>query len=559
MGSFSVVDELSIPASDTIAIDCEWTPDGRLALIQVHDGTSCQILPVLLSAIPKERHIEALEVLFHTKCVLGFNFHSDLKTIADYAGRYLLPKNLVDIKILFRLSHPGHKASLNDVCNYYGYPIDKTLQASDWSGELTQDQLEYAANDTAVLHKLYAELIDISLSRYARLENTNVSTCGYITWCGIRVKDPRALLAEHIAEIDKVPPPGGINTSSPKQVKAYLASCGVHVSSTSVEHLAKVLSGTVSPNVCKDIKTILTRRRLLKAVQFLEQIRDYRCSDGRIHSVFQPLVISASGRTSSSRPNLQNPPRSTLRSLFVGPFYYFDLSNIHARIAAELSGDDKLVNAFNLGLDIHSITGSHIGHIFQLDHRYSTPEAFAANKSLPDVARVRIIAKAVFYGLLNGQGAEGLLLTLAKGNVTGSNDAHVSIDMAHRIVDEIRNLYPRLTSYTRWAQQQRQIRYRDGYTLNTESLSPTERIAHIWLHYEAVIMKYILNSVVSEYCNKVEINMYMHDAAMFTVPETIKESFCCYVEAQYHRVMTWMFRRVLVPPLQLKLVESMPI
>lgn len=121
---------------------------------------------------------------------------------------------------------------------------------------------------------------------------------------------------------------------------------------------------------------------------------------GRVHTSYHQAV-AATGRLSSSDPNLQNIPiRSEegrkIRQAFVAPPGYkllaADYSQIELRIMAHLSGDAGLVNAFQRGLDIHKATAAEV-----------------AGVSIDDVtAEQRRNAKAINFGLIYGMSAFGL-------------------------------------------------------------------------------------------------------------------------------------------------------
>ena len=116
------------------------------------------------------------------------------------------------------------------------------------------------------------------------------------------------------------------------------------------------------------IVEILEYRELTKLkttyVDVLPQLTDPKT--GRIHTTFNQTG-TATGRLSSSNPNLQNIPIMTeigrdVRKAFVArrgyAFVSFDYSQIELRIAAHLSGDKKMIEAFERGLDIHALTAS---------------------------------------------------------------------------------------------------------------------------------------------------------------------------------------------------------
>lgn len=126
--------------------------------------------------------------------------------------------------------------------------------------------------------------------------------------------------------------------------------------------------------------------------------------DGRIHTTFNQTV-AATGRLSSSDPNLQNiPTRSELghrvRTAFTVEegkvFLACDYSQIELRLLAHLSGDEHLIAAFRDGADFHSATAA---RVFGLPVEMITGE-------------LRSRAKAVNFGIVYGQQAHGLATNL---------------------------------------------------------------------------------------------------------------------------------------------------
>lgn len=123
--------------------------------------------------------------------------------------------------------------------------------------------------------------------------------------------------------------------------------------------------------------------------------------DGRIHTTFQQ-TIAATGRLSSTDPNLQNIPirteagRQIRRAFRVGEGYESlltaDYSQIEMRIMAHLSGDEGLIEAFNSGEDLHRYVGSRVFEV--------TPADVTAD--------MRSKIKAMSYGLAYGLSAFGL-------------------------------------------------------------------------------------------------------------------------------------------------------
>ena len=128
---------------------------------------------------------------------------------------------------------------------------------------------------------------------------------------------------------------------------------------------------------------------------------------GRIHTSYHQAV-AATGRLSSSDPNLQNIPIRNeegrkIRQAFIAragcKLLAADYSQIELRIMAHLSGDDSLLNAFNQGLDIHKATAAEVMDVALDD---VTPE-------------MRRKAKAVNFGLIYGMSAFGLAKQLGIG------------------------------------------------------------------------------------------------------------------------------------------------
>ena len=123
--------------------------------------------------------------------------------------------------------------------------------------------------------------------------------------------------------------------------------------------------------------------------------------NGRIHSKFKQAV-TATGRLSSTDPNLQNIPirmelGRQLRKAFVpgGPDYFFmdaDYSQIELRLLAHMSGDAKMIEAYNSGADIHRMTAS---QVMNIPFEEVTPEQ-------------RSSAKAVNFGIIYGMSAFSL-------------------------------------------------------------------------------------------------------------------------------------------------------
>lgn len=149
------------------------------------------------------------------------------------------------------------------------------------------------------------------------------------------------------------------------------------------------------------VRMILDYRQLTKLNStYADGLAVYIREDGRIHGKFNQ-TITATGRISSTEPNLQNIPvrmelGRAIRRVFVPEDGYVfvdaDYSQIELRILADMSGDERLINAYRDAQDIHAITASEVFH---------TP--------LDEVTSLqRRNAKAVNFGIVYGISAFGL-------------------------------------------------------------------------------------------------------------------------------------------------------
>ena len=150
--------------------------------------------------------------------------------------------------------------------------------------------------------------------------------------------------------------------------------------------------------------------------------------DGRIHGEFNQTV-TATGRISSSQPNLQNIPirmeiGRQIRKVFVPKdgcvFLDADYSQIELRVLAHMSGDEKLIDAYRSAEDIHTMTASQVFHV-PVD--MVTPE-------------MRRNAKAVNFGIIYGISSFGL-----------SNDLSISVSEAKQYIDSYFHTYPKIKTF----------------------------------------------------------------------------------------------------------------
>lgn len=184
------------------------------------------------------------------------------------------------------------------------------------------------------------------------------------------------------------------------------------------------LLGRVDPETpgSRFLVALMNWREYSKLKQIVEGLRKAIADDGRIHTTYMQTV-AATGRLSSTDPNLQNIPVRTeqgqrIRNVFVvgsdeeGPFETLmtaDYSQIEMRIMAHLSGDEALIEAFRAGEDLHRFVGSRVFNV--------APEEVTA--------QMRSKVKAMSYGLVYGLSSYGL-----------SQQLNIPVDEARTMMSE---------------------------------------------------------------------------------------------------------------------------
>ena len=282
---------------------------------------------------------------------------------------------------------------------------------------------------TPTLEKIYSEIEIPLLSALCRIERNGVTI------------DPKMLkkqtvdLKNKMLEIETKAhnlSKESFNISSPKQIQSILYD------KLNLPVLAKTPKGqpsTAEP-VLQELseqfelpKLILEYRSMSKLCStYTEKLPQMiNNKTGRVHTSYHQAV-AATGRLSSSDPNLQNIPIRTeegrkIRQAFIAPKDYVivaaDYSQIELRIMAHLSKDKGLLTAFEKGLDVHKTTAA---EVFAIDIQKFTKDQ-------------RRAAKAINFGLIYGMSAFGL----AKQLGIERNDAKQYIDLYFNRYPDIKN------------------------------------------------------------------------------------------------------------------------
>ena len=222
------------------------------------------------------------------------------------------------------------------------------------------------------------------------------------------------------------------NINSPKQLSVILfekigLKPGGKEAKAGHSTAVDVLQGLINDHPC--ISLILRYRELEKLRStYLDGMLPNIDGDGKIRTIFKQTV-TATGRLSSTEPNLQNIPvrkkeGKQIRELFIASegrkLVCADYSQIELRLMAAFSGDESLINAFNNNEDIHALTAA---KVFNIPLEMVTPD-------------LRRQAKAVNFGIIYGISSFGL-----------STDLGIPIYQAKEFIDNYFRTYPKVYEY----------------------------------------------------------------------------------------------------------------
>ena len=402
----------AVGKSRLVALDCETTSldprTGRVRLLsltcETMDGGQFTYLVDVFAVDPAPlwRPLATAELVAHNAAFdLGF-----LAALGFAPGKVhdtLLMSNVLYASARMRGTAPL-RHGLKDCCQReIGVTLAKDLQASDWSGVLSTEQLTYAATDASVLVPLYRALMEkltaANLDGTAALESAALPCIVWLARSGVPFDKSRWLQLATIAkteadrlaeELDAMAPPQpGLlfpepwNWDSPEQVQRAFALAGCPVESTADRVLAAIEHPLAE--LLRDYRDA-SKRHTTYGEAWLSHI----AADGRIYPRWLQLGAN-SGRMACGSPNMQNLPRGEYRKCVAAPdgrvLVKADYSQIELRIAAKVSGDQALLAAYDRGDDLHTLTARHVLGVAEVTKQH------------------RQLAKAVNFGLLYGMGA----------------------------------------------------------------------------------------------------------------------------------------------------------
>jgi DNA polymerase-1 len=339
--------------------------------------------------------------------VVGHNLGFDLPFLMRLG---FVPGRVRDTMLASQVLHAGNRNighSLKELAHrHLGVTLNKEMQTADWSGPLSPAHIEYAALDAelplALWDRLGAELASANLTATA---DTEMATLPAVAWAAVRgvgfdrvawealAVETEAAAACLRSELDAAAPNpanlfGVTNWNSPEEVKTAFRALGLELDSTDDDALA---------GVAHPAAELLREYRVaakLSGTYGREWLR-HVAPDGRVYATWRQIGAGASGRMSCKEPNLQQLPRDArFRRCFAAPagrvLVKADYSQVELRIAAKLAGDERMLDAYHRGEDLHTNTARAV---------LGKQEVTKADRQL---------AKSLAFGLLYGMGAKSL-------------------------------------------------------------------------------------------------------------------------------------------------------
>lgn len=457
-----VVDELK--NSDVVSFDIETTglspidsrtllaqfgfPNGNNYVIDVRKGAFRELLPYLEN---NQHRILIHNAKFEQK-FMQYEYNSYINGVFD---------TMLAEQIIRGQKYP---VGLKEIAfKYTNRVLDKTEQTGFVNMPameiFTPEQLQYAAIDVEVLFPIYEdqyeELKGSGQMRIAEIEFACAGVVAAMELEGIPINTTkwRDKLSDYARRHDESrlkflniifdgdiydaqegmfePKLKAFNVGSPKQVANAFLGLGIDLPLTEKGNYKtddRTLS-TIKHPAAKELQEYREYDKILSTYgeTFLGYIHPFT---GRIHADFGQIGTDT-GRFSCKEPNLQNIPAEFRLCIGDVPEYMVvgaDYANIELRIIAELSHDEALIAAFNMGDDPHKSTAS-----------------IMFNKPIDDVTKdERFIAKTINFGLTYGMGAPKLMDML---NEKKEKKDYLKIAQVYAIVNKYKDTYHGVTEY----------------------------------------------------------------------------------------------------------------
>ena len=400
--------------------------------------------------------------------------------------------------------------------------------------DIDPEPLKRTAYISLLKAKYEKKLKDLELNRvFDEIEVPLSSILARMEKVGIKV-DPSALktlsatVNKELSELERQISDmagGAFNINSPQQLsvvlfeklglKGKVKKTGKGARSTAAGELEKLLEE-------HPIVALIMKYREFQKLKttYIEPFPELIGPDGRVHTSYNQAGATT-GRLSSEDPNLQNIPIRTevgreFRKAFVAESGYklvsFDYSQLELRIAAHISGDQTMIDAFKRGEDIHTRTAA---EIFRVEPKQVTTQ-------------MRRQAKVLNFGLIYGMGTLGF-----------QRAAGVNRETARQFID---NYMAEFSGVAKYMEQTKKEAHRDGFVstifgrrrrlpeINSgmpQLIASAERMAinHPIQGTEADLLKLAMIAVQKKldekYGDKVRMLLQVHDELLFEMKEDI--------------------------------------
>lgn len=489
--------EQSVPVAEFSPDDLDVCEEGLAQWIAEHTAPLYG-LAIAGSTTPTQGYIDSFaiadgagSVFFSAHCDLSLEDDTALRTwladaaiakvahgvkgirhALDGAGGYELNGEVKDTLLAAYLLHPDQRNyDIEGLClRYLSYDLSEMTEQGMIPGLEAEGEVKPIAARAAVLPALFASLeraliahgengtlleLEIDVSRILfGMEKLGIGVDeGYLDELHSRFEEQvgEAVRCAHEA-IGKE-----VNLSSPKQLSAVLfdelnlpktrkTKSGYTTNADALEELLGKIAYREDDKALQGqafLASVLKHRDVIKLLQSVEGLTRAVRSDGRIHTTFQQAV-AATGRLSSTEPNLQNIHARTeegihIREAFIAQSPYVELmtadySQIEMRLMASFSGDEELIAAFNEGADLHTYVASRV---------FGIPES-----DVSPAQRSKI--KAMSYGLAYGLSAFGL-----------SRQLKIDVGEAQGLMDDYFSRFGKVRDYLESLVEQAR---KDGYT-----------------------------------------------------------------------------------------------
>jgi len=419
----------------------------QVRLLQVFDGKNSIVFDLFQTG-----HIPLLKRFLSEKRFIAHNALFDLMFFKKMGIENMdIGCTLILARLLFHAVYPkdeGLSASLDNlVHSLLGVDISKQNQASDWSKPLTFEQIEYAALDAICVRRLAEKmasgLTKFGLERVYSLYKASQHPIASMQLNGLYLDSEahqklipvwRNDLYQAKKEVLRLT---GLEDVTPHTLASWLEK-------NLPKDVLRIWPRTEEEKLSTDADTLADFSHLEIVAPFSQYQEKKKLTStygnhlltqinpktGRIHAGYK-ICGARTGRLSSAHPNLQNLPRdagirANFRATGQNTFLCADYSQIELRVAAELSQDKTMLEAYRNGIDLHALTASKI-----------------TNKRVEDVTKSeRQMSKAFNFGLMFGLGKQKFAHYARK-----SYKIEISQQDAEEAIDTFRETY---SGYRAW-------------------------------------------------------------------------------------------------------------